>query len=120
MVCGYSSSLSDSKEIGCKFAWPVHISPLFWAIERLLPCKIVKICAQPNFRFDSSSPTGCPPMQSDASGFFPASVSGAALRRQHGLWSLKKPSRQMPFDLATRQIDEGHARAAPSFDYIGQ
>jgi len=26
-------SLSDLKEIGCKFVWPVHISPLSWAIE---------------------------------------------------------------------------------------
>jgi hypothetical protein len=24
-----TGSLSDLKEIGCKFAWPVHISPLF-------------------------------------------------------------------------------------------
>ena len=35
------------KEIGCKSAWPVHISPIFWAIERLLPCKIVKTCPRP-------------------------------------------------------------------------
>jgi hypothetical protein len=27
------SSLSDLKEIGCKSAWPVHISPLSLAIE---------------------------------------------------------------------------------------
>jgi hypothetical protein len=42
------------KEIGCKFAWPVPVSPLFWAIERLLPCKIVEICPRPDkfsFRF---------------------------------------------------------------------
>ncbi|NMG30529.1 hypothetical protein [Aromatoleum evansii] len=26
-------SLSDLKEIGCKSAWAVHISPLFWSIE---------------------------------------------------------------------------------------
>ena len=26
-------SLSDLKEIGCKSAWPVHISPFFWSIE---------------------------------------------------------------------------------------
>jgi hypothetical protein len=38
-----SSSLSDLKEIGCKSAWPVHISPLSWAIERLLPGETVKI-----------------------------------------------------------------------------
>ena len=42
-----ASSLSDLKEIGCKSAWPVHISSLSWAIERLLPCKIVKICPRP-------------------------------------------------------------------------
>jgi hypothetical protein len=41
------SSLSDLKEIGCKFAWPVHISPLFWAIEQLLPGKTSKICPRP-------------------------------------------------------------------------
>jgi hypothetical protein len=29
----FPSSLSDLKEIGCKFAWTIHISPLFWAIE---------------------------------------------------------------------------------------
>jgi len=44
----YTSSLSDLKEIGCKLTCPVHISPLFWAIERLLPCKIVKICPRPS------------------------------------------------------------------------
>jgi len=27
------SSLSNLKEIGCKSAWTVHISPLFWSIE---------------------------------------------------------------------------------------
>jgi hypothetical protein len=43
----HASSLSDLKEIGCKSVWPVHISTLFWAIERLLPCKIVKICPRP-------------------------------------------------------------------------
>jgi len=42
-----SSSLSDLKEIGCKSAWPVHISPLFWSIERLLTCKTGKICPRP-------------------------------------------------------------------------
>ena len=41
------SSLSDLKEIGCKFAWTVHISLLFWAIEELLPCKIIKIWPRP-------------------------------------------------------------------------
>ena len=40
-------SLSGLKEIGCKSVWPVHISPLFWSIERLLTCKIVKICPRP-------------------------------------------------------------------------
>ncbi|OIP19144.1 MAG: hypothetical protein AUK53_00535 [Betaproteobacteria bacterium CG2_30_59_46] len=35
------------KEIGCKSAWPVHISPLFWSIERLLTCKTGKICPRP-------------------------------------------------------------------------
>jgi len=39
---GASRSLSDLKEIGCKSAWPIHISPLFWSIERLLTCKIGK------------------------------------------------------------------------------
>jgi hypothetical protein len=29
----YPRSLSGLKEIGCKSAWPVHVSPLFWAIE---------------------------------------------------------------------------------------
>jgi hypothetical protein len=54
------SSLSDLKEIGCKSAWPVHISPLSWAIERYCPAKSSKSAlAQPNFRFDSLSPTGC-------------------------------------------------------------
>jgi len=42
-----SSSLSDLKEIGCKSAWAVHISPLFWSIERLLTCKTGKICPRP-------------------------------------------------------------------------
>ena len=28
-----SRSLSGLKEIGCKSAWTVHISPLFWSIE---------------------------------------------------------------------------------------
>jgi len=42
-----TSSLSDLKEIGCKSAWPVHISPLFWSIERLLTCKTGKICPRP-------------------------------------------------------------------------
>ena len=41
------SSLSDLKKIGCKSAWPVHILPLFWSTERLLTCKIVKICPRP-------------------------------------------------------------------------
>ena len=39
--------LSDLKEIGCKSAWPVHISPISWAIERLLPGETVKICPRP-------------------------------------------------------------------------
>jgi len=30
------------KEIGCKSAWAVHISPLFWSIGRLLTCKTDK------------------------------------------------------------------------------
>jgi len=42
-----TSGLSDLKEIGCKSAWPVHISPLSWAIERLLPGETVKICPRP-------------------------------------------------------------------------
>jgi len=46
-VSQMASSLSDLKEIGCKSAWPVHISPLFWSIERLLTCKTVKICPRP-------------------------------------------------------------------------
>ncbi|WP_239237262.1 hypothetical protein [Candidatus Nitrotoga sp. BS] len=37
-----ASSLSDLKEIGCKLSGAVYISPLFWAIEQLLPCKIIK------------------------------------------------------------------------------
>jgi len=37
-----SSSLSDLIEIGCKLNVAVWISPLCWAIEQLLPCKIVK------------------------------------------------------------------------------
>ena len=48
--CGttaWSRSLSDLKEIGCKSAWAVHISPLFWSIERLLTCKTSKICPRP-------------------------------------------------------------------------
>src|SRR5258706_14369082 len=40
-------SLSDLKEIGCKSAWAVHISPLYWSIEQLLTCKIGKICPRP-------------------------------------------------------------------------
>ena len=35
------------KEIGCKFARTVHISLFFWAIEALLPCKIIKIWPRP-------------------------------------------------------------------------
>ncbi|MDP1897647.1 MAG: hypothetical protein Q8K43_07170, partial [Sulfurimicrobium sp.] len=45
---GAPRSLSDLKEIGCKFAWPVHISPLFWAIERLLPCKTGQNLSSPS------------------------------------------------------------------------
>ena len=37
-------SLSDLKSIGCKFACPAHISPVFWAISRYCRCKTVKIC----------------------------------------------------------------------------
>ena len=37
-------SLSDLKEIGCKTLRAVHISPLSWAIEPLLPGEIVEIC----------------------------------------------------------------------------
>ena len=40
---GEPSSLSDLKEIGCKSAWTVHIPPLSWAIEELLPFKIDEI-----------------------------------------------------------------------------
>jgi hypothetical protein len=40
-------SLSDLKEIGCKSAWSVHVSPFSWSIERLLTCKTVKICPRP-------------------------------------------------------------------------
>jgi len=55
-----ASSLSDLKEIGCKCAWTVHISLIFWAIEELFPCKISEIwTVQAHFRFDFSSPTGC-------------------------------------------------------------
>jgi len=42
------SSLSDLKEIGCKSVWPVHISPLFWSIERLLTCKTGKNLPSPS------------------------------------------------------------------------
>jgi len=35
------------RESGCKSAWTVHISPLFWSIERLLTCKTGKICPRP-------------------------------------------------------------------------
>ena len=42
-----ASSLSGLKEIGCKSAWTVQISPLFWSIEQLLTCKTVKICPRP-------------------------------------------------------------------------
>ena len=44
---GIPSSLSDLKEIGCKSVWPVHVSPISWAIERLLPGEIVKTCPRP-------------------------------------------------------------------------
>jgi len=44
----YTSSLSDLKEIGCKSAWAVHFSLLFWAIEELLPGKIIKNLASPS------------------------------------------------------------------------
>jgi hypothetical protein len=40
-------SLPDLKEIGCKSAWPVHISPFSWSIERLLTCKTGKIRPRP-------------------------------------------------------------------------
>jgi len=40
----YTRSLSDLKEIGCKTVGTVHIPPLSWAIERLLPGEIVEIC----------------------------------------------------------------------------
>ena len=56
----FASSLSDLKEIGCKSAWTVHISLPFWAIEELLPSKIIKIWPRPvDNRYDFSSPTGC-------------------------------------------------------------
>ena len=47
---GWARSLSDVKEIGCKRGGAAHgprpprISPLSWAIERLLPGEIVTIC----------------------------------------------------------------------------
>jgi hypothetical protein len=44
---GTTSSLSDLKEIGCKSAWLVYISPLFRPIEQLLAFKIVKIYPHP-------------------------------------------------------------------------
>ena len=42
-----SRSLSDLKEIYCKFAWTAHISPLSWSIEQLLTCETSKICPRP-------------------------------------------------------------------------
>ena len=40
-------SLSDLKEIYCKFAWTTHISPLSWSIEQLLTRETSKICPRP-------------------------------------------------------------------------
>ena len=40
---GNARSLSDLGYICCKSVWTVHISPLYWVIEQLLPCKIDKI-----------------------------------------------------------------------------
>jgi hypothetical protein len=39
-----TSSLSDLKKIGCKNCGAIHILPLSWAIERLLPGEIDNIC----------------------------------------------------------------------------
>uniref|UniRef100_E6QT77 Uncharacterized protein n=1 Tax=mine drainage metagenome TaxID=410659 RepID=E6QT77_9ZZZZ len=44
---GGARSLPDLKEIGCKSAWPVPISPLFWSIEQLLTGKTGKTCPHP-------------------------------------------------------------------------
>ena len=49
------SSLPDLKEIGRKPAWPVHISPLSWAIKRLLPGETVKTMSRRD-----GIPWGCP------------------------------------------------------------
>jgi len=51
------SSLSGLKEIGCKSVCAVHIPPLFWAIEELLPFKIDEIwprAAEFTLRFSKS------------------------------------------------------------------
>ena len=68
------SSLSDSREIGCKMTWPVRISPLSIDNGTTIGLKCVnwvsrafafrrKLAksdlAQLIFRFDSLSPTGC-------------------------------------------------------------
>jgi len=66
------------KEIGCKSAWPVPVSPLFWSflvnrttidlqnrqtgqagMGSFIAQLAKSVLAQPNSRFDSSSPTGC-------------------------------------------------------------
>jgi len=46
-LSGLARSLSDLKEIYCKFAWTAHISPLSWSIEQLLTCETSKICPRP-------------------------------------------------------------------------
>jgi hypothetical protein len=54
------SSLSALKEIGCKSIWPIHISPLFWPIEILLPSNPQNLRSPNHFlRWDSLNPTGC-------------------------------------------------------------
>jgi hypothetical protein len=47
------------KETGRKFAWPVHISPFFWARERLLPGKTDKWGKQV-FRRKAKARKTCP------------------------------------------------------------
>jgi len=66
------------KEIGCKSAWTVHIPPLSWAIEELLPFKIDEIWPRPvefSLRFfkmaadevrDADALTWCEALSGDA------------------------------------------------------
>jgi len=51
MLC--TGVLSDVKKIGCKSAWPVHVSPLFWAIGAIIARQHRQSLPSPNRIFAS-------------------------------------------------------------------